>query len=138
MSRLLVHPGTGTIVDIDDDWFYFVLPDDLAEADDDEIVGYGAQNGRNMRLWVSPDVSYGNIICYSPSSLREEARVMLDDCTDSLTREALEFVIRDATDEELDDVASYILNADDVWDSFRNNVLEGARQGLDWSREKKS
>lgn len=136
MSRLLVHIGTGTIIDLDDDCVFIVLPDSLEDADDDEIVDYARNKGVPVNTSVHNDVNYGNIVCYSPSALREEASEILSDISDPITREALDFVINEATDNELGEMASFILNGDTVWTAYREDILEGARVAHGWRKEK--
>lgn len=136
MSRLLIHIGTGTIIDLDDDCVFIDMPDSLEDADEDEIVDYAKEYGVPVNTSVHPDVNYGNVVCYSPSALREEAREIVADISDPITREALEFVINQATDKELNEMASFILNGDTVWTAYREDILEGARVAHGWRKEK--
>jgi hypothetical protein len=137
MSRLLVHVGTGTILDLDDGCVFINLPDSLVDADEDEIVEYADTHGRPVNTSVHDDVTYGNIVCYSPSSLREEAREIIHDITDEYTKEALQFVISKATDKDLYDMAGFILNGETIWTTFREDIIEASRQALEWSKEQK-
>jgi hypothetical protein len=42
-----------------------------------------------------------------------------------------------ASDDELNAVASYILNADEVWQNFTLNLVEGLREGYRRAKEAK-
>lgn len=136
MTRLLVHIGTGTIVDLDDNCVFINPPESMNDADEDELVEYAMTHGRPVNTSVDPDVTYGNIVCYSPSALREEAREIIHDITDEYTKEALQFVISKATDKDLYDMAGFILNGDAVWTTFRDDIIDASRQALEWSKEK--
>jgi len=136
VSRLLVHMGTGTIIDLDDDCLFFVMPDSLIEADEDELVRYARTHGAPVNTSVHPDVTYGNIVCYSPSALREEASEIVGDISDPATVEALDFIINGASDEELRGMAEFILNGDTVWTAFREDIIEGARVAHQWHKDK--
>lgn len=137
MSRLIVHIGTGTILDLDDECVFVDLPSSLDDADDAEIVEYAEEHGRPVNTSVNDDVTYGNIVCYSPSSLREEAGELIDNVTDPDTRNALSFVMNGATDDELNALAQYILNGETVWTAFHEDIIDGARQSHHWRKDSK-
>lgn len=140
MSKLIYHSGTGTYFDVNDDVFVIdarKLSDDERKAlddGDDSILDFVIEDGRGKPLFVS-DMTWGNTVSYSPSSIREEIRESLyekypDD------EPVLEWAMT-ASDDELNSVAGYIMNASDIWDSFITNLIDGLREGYRWSLDKR-
>lgn len=132
--KLIVHIGTGTIIDPEDG----VVAVDIAglpdDADDADILAYAEEHGKRLNVHVTPDVKWGNIIAYSPVAVREEALEMIGMGYaegDSELAEVLNFVANTATDDELDEMASYILDSDEVWLSYKSNLIEGAKWAIE-------
>lgn len=142
--RYIVHIGTGTVIDADE-CVMVDVPDDVIEEmtkhggddyfDDQRICELAEVNGEPIN---GTDLTWGNCMAFSPISLREEAGELLDSGaydSEGNQREALEWCVNTATDAQLNGVASYILDDDDLWTTFRVSVLDGLLQGLSWSKE---
>lgn len=146
MTKLVVHIGTGTIIDadecviVDTDKF-----DDHDEAritgddyfDDSVVVEIAERIGTPLNL---TDLTYRNTVAFSPSALRSEAEEQLSQGSfmpDDDVIACLTWCAEVATDDELNQVAGYILNDDGLWGEYNTTVMDGMRQGFAWSKEKK-
>lgn len=132
MTTYLVHAGTGTIIDASDDVYVVTVTADTVIGDDDNaVVTLAMSNGKRLEI---NDLTWGNTVAYSPSAIRTEVRESL---SEYYPDEAWVSWAENATDDELNEVASYILSADDVWQNFTINLVEGLREGYRWSKEVK-
>ena len=135
--KYLVHAGTGTIINADDDVFVLdtALLDDqtmlmLTEGGDEDLAEFAQIKGKRLSL---NDMTYSNTVSYSPSSIREEIRESL---SEYYTDEEWLSWAEQASDDDLNEVAGYILSADDVWQNFSINLVDGLREGYRWSKER--
>lgn len=140
----IVHIGTGTIIAADE-CLIVAVPDEVTDEitehggddyfDDSLIISLAQDNGKPIN---TTDLKWGNTIAFSPVALRDEAMAVIDGGIyregDS-EYEALMWCINTATDDELNMVASYILDDDDLWIAYRTNMIDGLRQGLAWHNE---
>jgi hypothetical protein len=141
MTKLIVHIGTGTIIDADECVIVDVerLDDHdttlVNDGDDSDVVEVAERLGKPLNL---TDLTFRNTVAFSPSALRSEAEEQLgqgyatDDSIAYLT-----WCAEVATDDELNEVAGYILNDDGLWSEYNTTVMDGMRQGFAWSKEKK-
>ena len=138
--NFIVHGGTGTVVNADE-CVIVNVPDAVLEAmsgddyfDDAQVLSMALVAGRNLQV---NDLTYGNTMAFSPEALREEARALLDAgfASDESRRDAFSWCANIATDDQLNQVASYILDDDDLWRTFRTSVIDGLLQGLAWHKE---
>ena len=139
--RYIVHHGTGTIISADECVIVNVT-DAMADAmsgddhfDDQLVLDLAHETGKAIQV---NDLKYGNTMAFSPSALREEAECILDAgiySEDESWHEAMKWCIDTATDDHLNAVASYILDDDDLWTTYRRSVTEGLLQGLIWHKE---
>ena len=142
MTKLIIHIGTGTIIDADECVIVDVdrLDDhDTAlvnDGDDSDVVEIAGRLGKPLNL---TDLSFRNTVAFSPSSLRSEAEEALSQgfATDDDDIAYLTWTAEVATDEELSSVADYILNDDTLWNEYNTTVMDGMRQGYRWSKENK-
>jgi hypothetical protein len=142
MTKLIIHIGTGTIIDADECVIVDVerLDDhDTAlvnDGDDSDVVEIAGRLGKPLNL---TDLSFRNTVAFSPSSLRSEAEEALSQgfATDDDDIAYLTWTAEVATDEELSGVADYILNDDTMWNEYNTTVMDGMRQGYRWSKENK-
>jgi hypothetical protein len=134
MTKLVVHVGTGTIIPADE-CLVVTITDDLYPLDH-EIVERAEEDGKPLNL---TDLTYRNTVAFSPSALRSEAEEQLSNgyATDDDTIAYLTWTAEVATDDELNEVAGYILNDDGLWGEYNTTVMDGMRQGFAWSKEKK-
>lgn len=137
MTSFIVHIGTGTVI-ATDECVIVNVPDDVMDnvpddrEHDDIIVEYAGEYGRDIN---QTDLSWNNSIAYSPSSIREEiVEALRERYPDD--KEALDWGMS-ASDDELNEVASYIITADGVWENFHSDLMDGLREGLRWSKEDK-
>ena len=141
MTKLVVHIGTGTIIDADECVIVDVEKLDdhdtalVNDGDDSDVVEIAERLGKPLNL---TDLTYRNTVAFSPSALRSEAEEQLSQgyaTDDSIVY--LTWCAEVATDDELNEVAGYILNDDTLWGEYNTTVMDGMRQGFAWSKEKK-
>jgi|694.fasta_scaffold48106_6 hypothetical protein len=142
MTKLIIHIGTGTIIDADECVIVDVEKLDdhdtalVNDGDDSDVVEIAGRLGKPLNL---TDLSFRNTVAFSPSSLRSEAEEALSQgfATDDDDIAYLTWTAEVATDEELSSVADYILNDDTMWNEYNTTVMDGMRQGYRWSKENK-
>lgn len=142
MTKLIVHIGTGTIIDADECVIVDVEKLDdhdtalVNDGDDSDVVEIAERLGKPLNL---TDLSFRNTVAFSPSSLRSEAEEALSQgfYTDDDDIAWLTWTSEVATDDELSSVADYILNDDTLWGEYNTTVMDGMRQGYRWSKENK-
>lgn len=143
MTKYVYHTGTGTYFALDDEVLIIDTDKVWAHADgttaqsliDDDLIEmafdkFGAKY--DLYEWLTTnDMTNGNTISYSPSSIRDEVQEMLsfDDYADEY-KDALMWAVG-ADAETLNSVAQYILNDDDLWSSYRRNLIEGISAKFD-------
>ena len=142
MTKLIVHIGTGTIIDANECVIVDVdrLDDHdttlVNDGDDSDVVEIAERLGKPLNL---TDLSFRNTVAFSPSSLRSEAEEALSQgfYTDDDDIAWLTWTSEVATDDEQSSVADYILNDDTLWGEYNTTVMDGMRQGYRWSKENK-
>jgi hypothetical protein len=142
MTKLVVHIGTGTIIDADECVIVDVEKLDdhdtalVNDGDDSDVVEIAGRLGKPLNL---TDLSFRNTVAFSPSSLRSEAEEAISQgfATDDDDIADLTWTAEVATDDELSGVADYILNDDTMWNEYNTTVMDGMRQGYRWSKENK-
>ena len=142
MTKLVIHIGTGTIIDADECVIVDVEKLDdhdtalVNDGDDSDVVEIAERLGKPLNL---TDLSFRNTVAFSPSSLRSEAEEALSQgfATDDDDIAYLTWTAEVATDDELSGVADYILNDDTMWNEYNTTVMDGMRQGYRWSKENK-
>lgn len=142
MTKLVIHIGTGTIIDADECVIVDVEKLDdhdtalVNDGDDSDVVEIAGRLGKPLNL---TDLSFRNTVAFSPSSLRSEAEEALSQgfATDDDDIAYLTWTAEVATDDELSGVADYILNDDTMWNEYNTTVMDGMRQGYRWSKENK-
>lgn len=150
MTNLMIfHAGTGTFFGLNDRDVYVIDTDKLTdemnqeidetgEIPDEAIDSEAAVPFPEFVKSQGTDLTWGNCIAYSPSSIREEIRESLWEiyADDEDDKAVLEWG-KTATNDELNQVASYILSDHQIWGSFAEDIIEGLREGYRWSKEKK-
>ena len=142
MTKLVIHIGTGTIIDADECVIVDVEKLDdhdtalVNDGDDSDVVEVAERLGKPLNL---TDLSFRNTVAFSPSSLRSEAEEAISQgfATDDDDIAYLTWTAEVATDDELSGVADYILNDDTMWNEYNTTVMDGMRQGYRWSKENK-
>ena len=138
--KYIVHQGTGTIIAVDE-CVIVTVPDELLDTldgddyfDETAICEYAEEHGKPIN---TTDLKWGNCIAYSPSAIREEIHESLWASFehDKDSKSAMEWGLS-ATDAQLDEVASYIIQNDSIWETYKDDLLDGLREGLRWSKEK--
>lgn len=148
MKNLMIfHAGTGTFFSLNDDSVYVIDEDKLTDEMNQEIDETGEvpaeaiDSGAAIR-WAEfvgqqNDLTWGNCVAYSPSSIREEVRESLTRYDSDDDKVVLAWAGEVATDDDLNEIASYILQGDHIWDSFTTDLMDGLREGYRWSQEKR-
>ena len=127
--KLIIHAGTGTIIPADE-CLVVTMTDDDDLLEDHEIVERAEEDGLPISELLS-----SSTMSFSPLALREEARELLgdtgyynpDDTSDEA--EAIRWSAYIATNDELNEVGHWIMNDDDLWQTYRTSFTEGIRWG---------
>jgi hypothetical protein len=129
--KLIVHAGTGTVIDADDG--VFVIDTDLIrdealvalleDGDEDEIVEVAKDKGRRLDS-VDLEMTYQNCMVFTPTALRYEATE--NEAVSTVGPEILEWVATTSA-ENLGYVAELILNDELLWEHFSNIVADAIR-----------
>lgn len=147
-NLMIFHAGTGTYFGLNDDDVYVIdidkMTDEMnAELDDTGEMPAEAIDSEAAISWqefaekTGTDLHWGNCVAYSPSAIREEIRESLSDKFESThDKKVLEWAIN-ASNEDLDEVASFILQGDHIWTTFTEDLISGLREGYRWAQEKK-
>lgn len=138
-ATYVVHVGTGTIISADE-CVIVTLKDEMVTEitehggddyfDEARIVELAEEVG--TPLFIS-DLTFGNTIAFSPSALREEARHIISSGmydSDEAYLAAMLWCADVATDDQLNAVASWMLDNDDIWTTYRATIIEGLLQGM--------
>lgn len=85
------------------------------------------------------DLTWGNTVAYSPSAIRTEIRESLWEgfSHDENDKAVLEWAEK-ATDNQLNEIAEYILQGNHIWDSYISDLIDGLRQGFEWAKSKEA
>jgi len=138
MTRYLVHAGTGTIINADDGVYLIdteiLIPENTAimeNGDETEIVELAQKIGQPIN-----DLTYGNVMSFSPSAIREEIRESLWEGYPE-DHDLLEWA-ESQPDSVLNQIAQYILQDDSLWNEYPSLLMDGLRQGRAWARHQDS
>lgn len=126
--KLIIHAGTGTIIELDDDVFYMdtndlTVDEKKAVLDDDSdsvIVDLAVEHGRRLTkegLEITPVTS----MVFTPMSIRYE----VENNEALVSEEIADWVLNKATEDDLWVVSNVAINDDLLWTNF-TNVLGGA------------
>lgn len=127
--KLIVHPGTGTIIDADDR--VYVVDTDaitdkalvslLEDGDESDVVDIALTNGRRIN-GQELELTFGNSMAFSPTALRVE----VEENTFIRSRigdEASEW-IQTASRDALAKIAEFIMTNDLLWEHYCEIVSE--------------
>jgi hypothetical protein len=139
--KYIVHEGTGTVIAVDECVIVDVPEEVLTTLDGDDyfdeykICEYASENGKPIN---TTDLTWSNTVAYSPFAIREEIRESLWEgySDDDEERAVLEWAEK-ATDDELNQIAEYILSANDSWGEYTSNMMDGLREGYRRAKEGK-
>lgn len=130
--KLIVHAGTGTVINADDD-VYVIETDSLTDADtnliedgnDTEIAEVAKRNGRRIS---SPELelTYRNSVAFTPTALRQE--VQENTFVSKKLVRGVESWLDTATDKEFDAVADRIMNDELLWQHYCEIVADAINQ----------
>ena len=134
--KYLVHAGTGTIIECGDDVFVLDTANlnDLemlivTEGDDTDIVDLAKDKNDRLTNYMN-DLRWGNCIAYSPQAIREEvAEQIFEAYMNEDEQHIITWVLEEATDDQLNQIAQYILNDDSMWVSYTDDLVNGLRYG---------
>lgn len=127
--KLIIHAGTGTIIDADDQVFILDMNDltdeerkeALVDENDDLIVELAKSKGSRLTE-DALDIDPGNSMVFTPFSIRYE----IGGAEGLLVGEDMEdWVLNRATDDELREVGKVALADEMLWENY-SDVLVGA------------
>lgn len=123
--KLIVHAGTGTIIDADDDVFVldtkYLTKNELALLDDEhEAVDLARSVGRRLTK-DALDITPVNSMIFTPMSIRYEVQE-----TDSfVSEEVSDWIFDKATEDDLWEISNVAMNNELLWENY-STVLSGA------------
>lgn len=134
--KYLVHAGTGTIIECGDDVFVIDtanLNDTemliLTEGDDSDIVDLAKDKNDRLLPYMN-DLRWGNCVAYSPSAIREEvSQDIFEAYMNDDEQHIIKWVMEEATDTQLNQIAEFILGDDSMWASYCEDLAHGLRYG---------
>ena len=137
MAKLIIDAQTGTVLGVE---HCFVVDTDDLGADDadllenasDSELGELAQRVGKSIVQIGQDTGWGDnkyrwSVSYSPKSITDEADCYLEGgiYTEADSEyKALLWARDNATTEELAEISDTIMNYDNTWEGFRENLLE--------------
>lgn len=127
--KLIVHPGTGTIIDADDRVYVIdtdAIKDEalialLEDGDEKEIVDIALFKGRRIS-GQELELTYGNSMAFAPSALRTEAEE--NTFVKSRIGDEASAWIQTASHDALAKIAEFILTNDLLWEHYCEIVSE--------------
>lgn len=130
--KLIVHAGTGTIIDADDGVYVIdtdaiqdsALASLLEDGDKGQVVELAVDKGRRLDSEIL-ELTYRNVVAFSPAALREEVKEN-DSVSDQLGDTIAQWA-RTANAIELDKVAEFIMNDDLLWEHYTTIVVDAIK-----------
>lgn len=128
-TMIIVHKGTGTIIDANDD-VWVVDPDTitdpevlrtLEEGDEYDVREIAVHHGRRIDSEVL-EMSYRNCMVFTPTALRVEVEEN-SFIRNRLTHEVTEW-IKSADRKAFDKIADFIMNDELLWENYCSIVAE--------------
>lgn len=135
--KLIIHAGTGTIIDLDDDVFYLdinnlTIDEKQAILDDDsELVNLASEKGRRLTS-DALEITPANSMIFTPMSIKYEVEMAEAFVSDDIA----EWVLNKATEADLWEISNAAISDDLLWRNF-SDVLGGAIEGV-YKRKVKS
>lgn len=136
MTKLIIDATTGTILDISNCYVVETATlteeeTDLLEGSDSEISLLAQNKGKQISKIGNDtgwgDNSYRHTVSYSPMSLKDEAFAYVDGGIYSegdAEFEALNWVVLEASHDELATVSDFIMNCESTWHGYGETVIE--------------
>lgn len=135
--KLIIDKTTGTVLNIEG--CVIVETDDLDdhdsalidEASDSELTDIGERYGISIEQmgrdtgWGDNKYSYS--VSYSPLSIKDEVEVLIEGgiyTEEDKEWNALQWIQKEATKQDLEDLSAWIMSSDGVWDGFKSNMME--------------
>lgn len=137
--KLIIHAGTGTIIDLDDDVFYLDTNDlsvdqkkaILEDDSNEEIVNLASEKGRRLTS-DALEITPANSMIFTPMSIKYEVEMTEAFVSDDIA----EWVLNKATEADLWEISNAAISDDLLWRNF-SDVLGGAIEGV-YKRKVKS
>ena len=141
--KLIVHPGTGTIIDADDRVYIIdtdAINDEalvalLEDGDEKEIVDIALFKGR-LISGQELELTYGNSMTFAPSALRVEAEE--NTFVKSRIGDEASAWIQTASSDALAKIAEFVLNNDLLWEHYCEIVSESISEVYQLDTRKKT
>lgn len=129
--KLIIHAGTGTIIDLDDDVFYLdinnlTIDEKQAILDDDaELVSLASEKGRRLTS-DALEITPANSMIFTPMSIKYEVEM-----TEGFVSEDIaDWVLNKATDDDLWEISNAAISDDLRWRNFSDVLLGGAIESV--------
>ena len=137
--KLIIHAGTGTIIDLDDDVFYLDTNDlsvdqkkaILEDDSDEEIINLASEKGRRLTK-DALEITPANSMIFTPMSIKYEVEMTEAFVSDDIA----DWVLNKATEADLWEISNAAISDDLLWRNF-SDVLGGAIEGV-YKRKAKS
>lgn len=130
--KLIVHAGTGTIIDADDDVYVIDtnLIDDatlggyIEDGDEHQIVELAKEKGRRINS-SELELTYRNTMAFTPSALKYEAEE--NETVRKTIQEDAKAWLDTASDEAFAKVSEFIMNDDLLWENFSEIIADAIK-----------
>lgn len=130
--KLIVHAGTGTVIDADDGVFIIdtdLIHDEalgklLEEGDEQDVVDIAKDKGRRINS-EELEMTYRNCVAFTPGALKQEV-VENTFINEKLSPEMMAWVATTSA-QNLDYVAELIMNDELLWEHYSNIVTEAIK-----------
>lgn len=135
--KLIIDATTGTVLNIDD--CYIVETEQLDDHDtellevasDGELSDIARRYGKSIKA-IGQDTGWGDnkyaySVSYSPLSIKDECESFIEGgIYDESDREwhAVKWVLETATLEQIEDISSWVMSNEGVWNDYRSNMME--------------
>lgn len=127
--KLIVHVGTGTVIDADDK--VFVIDTDaihdealgklLEDGDEADVVNIAKEKGRRISSDLL-ELTYGNCMAFTPTALKQE--IEENTFVTNKLNDGVAQWLRNATAEEYQAVADAIINDELLWQYYCEIVAD--------------
>ena len=121
--KLIVHAGTGTIIDADDDVYIIdtdAIKDEslgalLEDGDESEVIDIAIKSGRKLRS-DELEMSYGNSMTFTPTSIRQE--IQENPFMPKKLEEGVSEWLENASQDDFDFIAGLVMADELLWQNY--------------------
>jgi len=135
MTKFIVHSGTDTIIDANDDVYILDIEDITDEDrenltgsdyfDDHYIIAIAKERGRKLNSELL-EMTYANTVSFAPTAVRAEAEES-EQLKAILGEDITAWLLSDATAEDFCFIAGVALGDDEMWQGYTQTIAYAIR-----------